>query len=211
MELYFSPMACSMASRIAFYEAKALPTFVEVDPVTKRTLDDRDYRAIHPLGLVPALRTAEGEVLSENGSILQHIAESFPGARLGAETPVETMRLRQWLSFIATELHKATFAPLLDRKAPAEVKAYALDKAAPRLDYLAAHLAGREFLLDRFTVADAYLVTVLTWARATSLDLSRWPVLAAYVARLHERPAVRRALGEEYPLYVAEMARHPAA
>ncbi len=211
MELFFSPMACSMASRISFYEANALPTFVEVDPFTKRTLDDRDYLAIHALGLVPALRADNGELLTENSAILQHLAESFPEARLGATTPAETMQLRQWLSFIGTELHKALFAPLLDRKAPAEVKAYALEKGRLRLDYLASHLAGRDYLLGRFTVADAYLVTVLTWTRATPIQLATWPALAAYVARHHERPSVKRALAEEYPLYVAELTRHKVA
>ena len=78
MDVYFSPLACSLASRIAFYEAGATATFIEVDPKTKRTLSGDDYLGINPLGLVPALRTDDGEVLLENAAILQYIADRHP-------------------------------------------------------------------------------------------------------------------------------------
>ena len=86
MDLYFSPMACSLASRIALYEAGAADVrFIEVDPKSKRTLDGADYREIYPLGLVPLLRLSDdGSLLSENAAILQYIASRFPGRRARA-------------------------------------------------------------------------------------------------------------------------------
>ena len=82
MDLYFSPMACSLASRIALYEAGAADVrFIEVDPKSKRTLDGADYREIYPLGLVPLLRLDDGSLLSENAAILQYIASRFPEAQ----------------------------------------------------------------------------------------------------------------------------------
>src|SRR5215510_13354218 len=107
MELFFSPLACSMASRIALYEAGAPATFVEVDPKTKRTLSGIDYLTINPLGLVPALRLDSGEVLLENAAILQHIADRYPESALAPGSGLARARLQQWLSFIGTELHKA--------------------------------------------------------------------------------------------------------
>lgn len=210
MQLYFSPLACSLATRIALHEAGSSAEFIEIDPVTKQTRQGQDFRAIHPLGLVPTLRTDEGEVLTENAAVLQYVADRFPEAGLAPAGGFERSRLQQWLNFIGTELHKTLFMPLLDRKAPAEVHRYALDKGKARLDLLEAHLTGREFLLDRFSVADAYLVTVLTWAVATPIELGRWPALSAYVARLRQRPSVARALAEEVPLYQAERSRHAA-
>ena len=53
MQLYFSPLACSMATRISLYEAGAEAGYIEVDPKTKRTLDGADFLTINPLGLVP--------------------------------------------------------------------------------------------------------------------------------------------------------------
>ena len=83
MDLYFSPMACSLASRIALYEAGAADVrFIEVDPKSKRTLDGADYREIYPLGLVPLLRLDDGSLLSENAAILQYIASRYPDAEL---------------------------------------------------------------------------------------------------------------------------------
>ena len=83
MDLYFSPMACSLASRIALYEAGAADVrFIEVDPKSKRTLDGADYREIYPLGLVPLLRLDDGSLLSENAAILQYIASRYPDAKL---------------------------------------------------------------------------------------------------------------------------------
>lgn len=206
MQLYFSPLACSMAARIALYESGAAATYVEVDPFTKRTRDGADYRLVHPLGLVPALRTAAGDLLTENAAVLQHIAEQAPA--LAPADGRARSRLQQWLCFIGTELHRGLFAPLLDEHAPAAVKEYALAKGRPRLDYLAAHLADREFLLERFSVADAYLLTVLGWSVVTPVALKSWPALDAYLKRMHARPDVARAFAEERALYVEELTRH---
>jgi len=211
MKLYYSPLACSMATRIACYEAAVPADFVEVDPHTKRTLDGADYRAVHPLALVPALHTDDGAVLTENAAILQYVADRVPAAELAPRDGFERSRLHQWLCFIGTELHKGLFAPLLDKQAPEGAKAYALEKGTARLDFLDAHLRDRAFLLDRFSVADAYLVTVLTWSIVTPVDLKRWPAVAAYVSRLQQRPSVARAIAEERPLYLQEQKRHATA
>ena len=81
MDLYFSPLACSLATRIALYEAGAEANYLEVDPNTKIVQNDgSDFRAINPLGLVPTLRTDDGAVLTENAAILQYVADRHPQA-----------------------------------------------------------------------------------------------------------------------------------
>lgn len=211
MQLYFSPMSCSLATRISLYEAGAEVTYVEVDLKTKLTRDGKDFREVHPLGLVPTLRTDDGEVLTENAAILQHVAEVHSSANLAPTDSRGRTRLWQWLCFIGTELHKALFFPLLDAKSTEGAKAYALEKGPSRLAYLEKHLTGREFLLDRFSVADAYLFTVLNWTAVTPVDLKPWPAISAYVARLRERPSVAKAFAEERALYMEELARHKAS
>jgi glutathione S-transferase len=199
-----------MATRIALYEAGADAQYIYRDR-NKRLPDGSDFLAINPLGMVPALRTDEGEVLTENAAILQYVAASFPAAKLAPERGVERARLQQWLSFIGTELHKAVFLPLLESEAPADAKAYAAGLAEARLGLLDKHLAGREFLLDSFSVADAYLYTVLNWSRATPINVTRWPAIKAYLSNLRKRPSVAKAVGEEGALYAEEQARHKAA
>ena len=213
MDLYFSPLACSMATRISLYEAGADANFLEVDPKTKQVLQDKsDFRNVNPLGLVPTMRTDDGVILTENAAILQYVAERFPDANVGAKAGVERSRLQQWLCFIGTELHKGLFVVQLDPKAPQEAKAYGLQRNLSRLDYVNKHLEGREFLLDHFSVADAYLFTVLNWTQAIpAIELAKWPAIKAYFDRIRQRPSAVKAATEEFTLYKAELARHKAA
>jgi glutathione S-transferase len=215
MDLYFSPLACSLATRIALYEAGADANYLEVDPKTKVVQNDgSDFYQVNPLGLVPTLRTDNGLVLTENAAILQYVADRFPQAGISTGPGMDRSRLHQWLCFIGTELHKGLFVPVLDKKAPPEVKTYIyiLGKGLSRLDYLEKYLEGREFLLDHFSVADAYLVTVINWTMATPpIELAKWPTVKAYYERLRARPSIARAVAEEFKLYQAELARHKAA
>lgn len=205
MELYFSPLACSLASRITVYEAGAEDRVAlkRVDTRAKRTAEGADYLAINPKGMVPALRTDSGEILTENAAILPFIADQFPAANLAPAASLERSRLAQWLSFIGSELHKTVFTPLLSPTANEGAKTYARDAAPARLAYLDAHLVGRDYLLDRFSVADAYLTAVLNWAQFVGIDLKTWPAVAAYYARVTARPEVARAMREEMGLFQA--------
>jgi glutathione S-transferase len=201
MQLYFAPLACSLATRIALYEAGVDATFTQVDTAAKRLADGSDYFAIAPMGQVPALRTDDGNLLTENTAVLQYVADAQPRAHLAPTSPLERARLQQWLGFIGTELHKAIFVPLLDRTATDAVKQYARDKVPLRLGVLQNHLVDREFLQDDFSIADAYLTTVLNWAAYTGVDLGAFPAVRDYYQRLIKRPAIAKALTEEVQLY----------
>jgi glutathione S-transferase len=211
MDLYFSPLACSMATRITLYEAGANARFIEVDTKAKRTREGADFWAINPLGLVPAIRTDDGDLLTENAAVLQYVTDSSPDAGLAPLAGMDRSRLQQWLCFIGTELHKALFVPRLDAKAPDAVKSYALAKGERAMAYLDDYLADRDYLLDGFSIADAYLFTVLNWSTAASVDLARWPAVKDYYSRMRQRPTIARALGEERALYVEQQARHKTA
>lgn len=194
MELYFSPLACSLATRMWLYETGADARFTRVDTRAK-TVGGEDFLLINPKGQVPTIRTEDGEILTENAAVLQYVAERFPGAA------VNSHKLREWLSFIGAELHRGVFAPLLSPEAPADAKAYAKHLGKARFGYLNDHLAGGEFLLDNFSVADTYLATVLNWTRVAGPDLADYPNLAAYHGRVLGRPAVLKAVMEEQALY----------
>jgi glutathione S-transferase len=211
MELYFSPLACSLATRIALYEAGAPAVFTAVDLRAGKTADGADFRTINPLGQVPVLRAENGDLITENPVVLQYVADHCPGAGLAPDSGPERYRLQLWLNFVTSELHKLVFTPLLNRNSNDGARAFARDQIGPRLDYLNAHLGGREFLLDRFTVADAYLVTVLNWTRATNIDLTQWPAVLAYYKRMHQRDSVARAFAEELAMYQEEQAKATAA
>jgi glutathione S-transferase len=204
MKLFYSPLACSMATRITFDELGLPAEYIPVDHATRRPADGRE---VHPLGMVPVLHTDDGHVLTENAAILQYIAA---GSDLVPSDPWGRAQLHQWLSFIGTELHKAVFIALLDKKASEGAKAYSLANAAPRLALLERHLEGRDYLLDRYSVADIYLVTILNWTQATPVKLDGYPAIQRYLKGLRARPAVAQNLVRETEEYVRELSARPA-
>ncbi|HLY57989.1 MAG TPA: glutathione binding-like protein [Stellaceae bacterium] len=205
MHLYFSPLACSMASRVALYEAGADAYYVYVDGATKTTEAGEDYLAINPLGLVPALRLDDGSVLTENSAILGYLADRFWPAN--AETRA---RRQQWIGFVNSELHTAAFSAILGARTSDEVRDHALDRAHARFAYLDKVLADRDYLAGDVSVADGYLFVVLNWTRVRGPDLADYPRLAAYRERLAARPNVARAFEEEMGLYLEEQRRRAA-
>jgi glutathione S-transferase len=203
MQLYFAPLSCSMATRITLYELGLEAEFHQVGLMNKQLVaDGSDYLAINPKGQVPALRTDHGDILTEGPAILQYVADLDPDHRMApAAGTIGRAKLQQWLNYIATEVHKAVFYFLFNPASPPEAKAFARDKLLPaRYDFLSRHLEGRDYLLDQFSVADAYLATSLNWAAPAGVDLAQWPVLKAWHERILARPAVARAFDEELAL-----------
>ena len=211
MKLYFSPLACSLATRIALYEAHAEAELIEVNTKTHRTEHGQNYYEVHALGLVPALVLEDGTLIAENAAVLQYVAERFAQAELAPRDLLGRARMQQLLCFIGTELHKALYVPLLDKKASEAVKAYALAKEQSRLLWLEQELTQRDFLLDRFSIADAYLFAVLNWSQVVPVKLQRFAAISAFMEKMRARPAVARALAEETELYRQELARTSAA
>ncbi len=198
MKLYYFAGACSLASNISLREAGLQFELVKVDRRTRKTADGLDYHDVNPKGYVPALRLDDGEVLTENIAVLQYIADRSASAKL-APPPgsMERYRLVEWLAFISTEIHKS-FSPLFRDDAHAEVKHYVRRNLAGRLDYLNRAMGSRSFLMgEQFTVADAYLFTVLGWGRHVDVDLVQWAQLQRYVERVGARPHVVEALKSE--------------
>ena len=198
MKLYYAPGACSLASHIALQES-GLP--FEIDKLnfsTKTTAGGEDFMQINPKGYVPTITLDDGSILTEGPAILQYIADRNPGSGLAPEAgTMERYRLQEWLTFIGTELHKS-FSPLFNKAASDEVKNNARNMLTKRLSYVETQLANKPYLLgDRFTVADAYLFVVVSWSGHVGLDLSQFPRINEYTARIAARPSVQAAMKAE--------------
>lgn len=205
VELFFSPMACSLASRIALHEAGVPAVFRRVTLSTKALDDGGSLLDVSPKGQVPTLRLDDGAVLTEGAAVLQYIADLAPHAGLApANGTVARYELQSWLSYIATEIHKQVFWTLFAPTTPQEAKGFARALIPGKLDYLERRLSDRETLTGQgFTVADAYLTWALLLIRRIGVDLSGWPAVAAFLDRSLARPAVRRAVDEETALLSA--------
>src|SRR5581483_10560428 len=179
---------------------------VKVDLAAARTEHGADYRQVNPKGYVPALELDGGQRLTEAAVLLQYLADRKPESDLApAPGTMERYRLQEWLNFISTEIHKG-HGPLWSPANPDDEKERARKRLAGRYDWLNRQLEGRDYLMGKFTVADAYLFTVLNWGQWTGIDIARWPALERYLARVAARPKVREALQAEGLLRAAEAA-----
>jgi glutathione S-transferase len=198
MKLYYSPGACSLSPRIALTEAGLAFEPVLASTKTHKLQDGTDYYGINPLGYVPLLELDDGTLLREGPAIVQYIADLVPTKNLApANGTLQRYRLQEWLTFIGTEIHK-TFSPLFSPATPEDYKTIAKEKLVSRLKWLDGQLEGKQYLMgDHFSVADGYLFTVTNWAKPLSIDLSGFPHLLAYRARVAARPAVQEAMKAE--------------
>jgi glutathione S-transferase len=197
MKLYYTPGACSMAVDIALREAGLNFEMERVDLQGRKTETGADYTAVNPKGYVPALQLDNGEVLTEAGVVLQYVADRKPeSGLLPAPGTDARYRVLEWVHFIATELHKS-FGALFNPAASEEMKKASMDNLTRRFGYIESKLGSDYLTGKQFTIADAYLGTVLGWCNFLQLDLSKWPKLGAYAGRVASRPKVLETMKAE--------------
>jgi glutathione S-transferase len=198
MKLYYAPGTCSLSPHIALLEAGLPFTAERVDIRAKKTESGADYFAINSKGAVPALQLDDGSVLTEGAAITQYIADQKPESGLAPRLgTLERYRLMELLNYIASEVHKG-YSPLFNPKISADWRASALAALGKKIDWLSQFLGAKPYLLgEGFTIADAYLFTVLSWSPKVGVELAQWPVLTAYLARVGHRPKVQAALHDE--------------
>jgi glutathione S-transferase len=176
------------------FEAIAAPT------KTHKLPDGTDYYTINPLGYVPLLELDDGTRLTEGPR--HRAVHRRPGARQAAGAGLRhawrATSLMSWLTFIGTEMHKGFLAAVQPGHARAEFKATVKDRLAGRLKWVDEQLAGKDYLLgSNFSVADAYLFVVTNWSVPMNVDLSPYPNLLAFRARMAARPGVQAAMKAE--------------
>jgi glutathione S-transferase len=202
LQLYFWPMACSLASRMALMEAGLEARYRLVDIFAKKVLEDgSDFREVSPKGAVPVLVLEDGQKLTENSAVLQYIADLRPELGL-APSPgsLERYRVQEWLSFVGAEIHKGFLFPTFWYPNEA-AKESSRERIGKSLGVAAAHLEGRPYLVGgSFTVADAYLAWALLLMKRCGVDVAEWPPLAGYLERMRQRPKLKEAIELEMQL-----------
>jgi glutathione S-transferase len=198
MKLYYVPGACSLSPHIVLLEAGLPYSLEKVSFATKKTDHGEDYMTVNSKGGVPSLRLDDGNVLTEGPAIVQYLADLKPDSGLAPRAGTfQRYQLMEILNYLTSEVHKG-FSPLFNPEASAEWKAAAKTAVGKKFDWLTGFLTGKTHLIgNAFTVADAYLFTLLSWTSHVGIDLKTWPALAAYQERIAQRPKVQQALKEE--------------
>ena len=198
MKLYYSNGACSMAPHIVLRESGLPFDLVRASTKTHQLDDGTDYYTINDKGSVPVLELDNGERLTEGPAIVQYIADQVPAMNLApANGTMPRYRLQEWLNFITSELHK-TYAPLFRPTTPEEYKVISKEGLVNKYALVDKWLTGKNYTMgDTFSVADAYLFTVTSWAAHVGLDLSQFKNVGAFMARMSARPKVQETLVAE--------------
>jgi glutathione S-transferase len=198
MKLYYSPGACSLSPHIVLLEAGAKFDLAKVEFPSKKTSDGEDLLTVNPKGAVPTLRLDDGDVLTEGAVIVQYIADQAGNTTLApAAGTKERLKGQEWLNYIASELHKS-FSPLFKPTTPDAYKAIVKANLDKQFAYLDKTLAGKDYLTGKnFTVADAYLFTIMNWRHLHKMDISAYKNLATYLDRISARPKVKEAMQAE--------------
>ncbi|QEE22838.1 glutathione S-transferase [Youhaiella tibetensis] len=191
MKLYYAPGACSLADHIALHEAGASFDIERVDLYTHNTESGIDFRTISAKGYVPALILPDGQLLTENIAVLDHLAALYP--QLAPAGPLGRTRMIEALATISTELHRA-FKPMWHGGSERE-RAQADATVTGLLLMLSKGMKGAFLFGKEPTVADFYLFVMLLWAERFNVEV---PVpMAELRRRMRERPAVAAAMAAE--------------
>ena len=198
MKLYYAPDTCALSPHIVLRELNLEFELVRVNNRSKITADGRDFLTINPKGYVAALELDDGQILTEGPAMVQYLADRKPEYGLAPRAGSwERVRLQEWLNFITSEIH-AGLAPLFNSALAEDVRTMFRDKLFRRFDFLQTTLSEKTYLTGpSFSVADAYLFTVLGWCKFFAIPLDRWPALSSYMEIINARPAVQAALRAE--------------
>ena len=199
LKLYGSPGTVSLATHIALEELGLAYEFVSLSLKDGEHLQPA-YRAVHPLGRVPALEIAPGQILTETPALLFYLSELAPEAALMPSEGLARARAGEWLSLLSSAVHVAFISFFRPSRFVGEDGAEALRRDGRArffelLTYVEHKLPETDFVLgERYTLCDAYVSVFYLWGRHFGLpvhELERYSRLARSVL---SRPAVRRTL-----------------
>lgn len=205
MKLYYKAGSCSLAPHIVMAELNMVYELEAVDLATKMMASGGNFREINPKGSVPAIRMDNGEILSEGVVISQYLADQKADSGLLPKFgTLERYRCLEWMNYIATEMHKglgvlfAADRMMTSDTGKAEFKASHIAAMEPKLKFISEKLGSGEYLMGKqFTIADAYLFTVMSWTPYLGVETSGWSNLTEWMKRVAARPGVMKAMKEE--------------
>ena len=200
MKLYFTPGTCALADHIVL---TWIGTPFEAQKVSREERQQPWFLKLNPAGQVPVYEE-DGWVLTQNGAILNYLADMFPESKLGGDgSPKSRAEVNRWLAFVNSDVHPA-FKPLfgaanyLEEPALIEkAKENARQNLRKLFERLNGQLAGRDYVVGTRSIVDPYLFVTLRWAEKQNVDLTGLGNLAHFMRVMNEDPGVKKALAEQ--------------
>lgn len=197
MKVYFAPNSRAVRT-VWLLEEIGKPYELERFHLGQKEMRGPDYSRINPNGRVPTLIDGD-TTISESTAIAQYLGAKYaPHLIRGPDCANFAMYL-QWLHYaegmIMPPINNYVVETILlapDRRNP-EMAARALKLLNRTLDAVEAHMTGREYIADDFTVADTITGHAIIMARRMGGDFANCPNLCAYADRLQARQAFKAA------------------
>lgn len=201
MKLYMTPGSCSTGIHILLEEIGiAFEAYILNLPRGDNATPE--YLALNPKGTIPTLVRDDGSVLTEFQAIAWWLARRAPKAKLLPDDAEGEARVVEAIDYVVGTIHGQGFARIFTTDTfsanPAEhesVKARGREIALRGFAVMDAMLAGRDYVVGNFSIADAALFYVEFWADKLGLALP--PHCHAHYQRMLARPVVRQVLREE--------------
>lgn len=196
----------SRSERIVWLmEELGLPYDLQVFPRETTGAAPHPLKEIHTLGKAPVIRDGD-TVLAESGAIVDYIVHRHGGGRL-AVAPADSAYARYvyWLHFAEGSLMSLLLIALvlsrIKEAAASPVTARIRERMKQTLNFVDAELgAGPWFAGEAFSAADVMMVFPFTTLRNfLDVDLAPYANIAAYLARVRDRPAYRKAMSVAGP------------
>lgn len=152
-----------------------------------------EFLAINPSGKLPALKTPEGDIVTESMAILLTLADHFPNTRLLPEpgTPARATAYR-WLAFMASEIYPMVeiddYPERFMPQAAEALRNRARARIHERMQVLERNIAGPWLLASGFSLADIYLAMFSGWSACNDRSRQSLPRLNALTEALAQRP-----------------------
>ncbi len=201
MKLFYSPGACSIGIHILLEEIGA-PFEIEKISLRDGAHFQPAFTAVNPKSKVPTLVRDDGSVLTEFPAIAYYLAQTNPAAKLWPEGVEAQARALEIIDYIVATIHMQGFSRMFApaKFAPSDadhdkVKKRGLEIFEAGLSTLDQALAGKEYAVGPFSIADAALFYIEFWRMGGKLPLPA--NLAGHYARMLARPAVARVLQKE--------------
>lgn len=201
MKFYMTPGSCSTGIHILLEELE-LPFEVYLVNLMAGDQFKPEYLAINPKSTIPTLVRDDGSPITEFQAIAWWLARSHPKAKLLPDDIVSEARVLETLDYVVGTIHGQGYTRIFttsnysDNEAEHEqIKKRGYEIVEKGLAVMNDLLSGKEYVVDRFSIADAALFYVEFWADKIKLDLPA--NCLAHYQRMLTRPAVRQVLLEE--------------
>ncbi|KAL2859206.1 glutathione S-transferase [Aspergillus pseudodeflectus] len=205
IKFFHAPGACSLAPHILLHEAglRYEPLLIQYDGFEIQF--SPEYKNLNPKMRVPVI-VVDGEVITELPAVCTIISQLAPAKNFMGKTPLETVRVYEWMNYLSGTVHSAAFGHLFrpwrwttdpDPTVHQGIKDKARENVIEAFAYIESKLQGEHAVGDELTAVDAFLYPLYRWAGKRDIDLSVYPKYTALVEALERRDSVQAVLKAE--------------